>query len=264
MKELDRYIKECNLVFTDTVNRMDFCRVDFDIDKTKVICDDSVSLLHLVSSFNELYLLFKKDYEELEKLELGKYIEVQSFNKFSFDKDNYRNLILYIDKPTITKRGNTILYLREINSEIKPFVTNDINPCDKSYYREDIELNNEIVKKYLDLFEKYSLVLNTYNYLKNNQIFGDGTNYIFTFMDNCRSNLLEGLSKFKIYFGSDYFNTEYFVDLAINLGSDFGIDYDNCRLILDGENILVDMNDYNKIMSDIYVNKKYTKERKKF
>lgn len=261
MKDLDRYMKECNLVFTDTVDRLEFCRVDFDIDKTEVNYNDSISLLHLVSSFNKLYVSFKKEYDKLEKLNLGKSVKVLRFGKFDYNKDDYRNLLVYIDEPTITKHGDTILYLMEINGEIKPFVTNNINPFDKNYYREDVKLNNDIAKKYLDLFEKYSLLLNTYNYLKNCQIFGDGTNCIFTVIDNYNSNLLEGLNKFKISFGSAYFNTEYFADLLINLGDNFGIDYDGCKLILDGEDTSIEKKDYDKILENIYVNKKYTKER---
>jgi len=263
MKKLDRYMKECNLVFTDTVDRLEFCRVDFDIDKIEVNYNDSISLLHLVSSFNKLYLSFKKEYDNLEKLDLGKSIEVLRFSKFDYNKDNYRNLTIYIDEPTITKHGNTILYITEINNEIKPFVTNDRNPFDKNYYREDIKLNNDIAKKYLDLFEKYSLLLNTYNYLKNSQIFGDGINCIFTVIDNYNSNLLEGLNKFQISFGSAYFNTQYFVELLINLGDNFGIDYNSGKLIIDGEDTLIEKKDYDKILANIYVNKKYTKERTK-
>lgn len=59
-EKLDKYIKESNFVFTDTIDRLDFCRVDFDIDKTKVNYVDSISLLRLVTSFNKLYLSFRK------------------------------------------------------------------------------------------------------------------------------------------------------------------------------------------------------------
>ena len=259
MEKLDKYIKECNLVFTDTIDRLDFCRVDFDIDKTEVNYVDSINLLHLVSSFNKLYLSFKKEYDELDKLNLGKNIEVLSFRKFDYNGDNYRNLILYIDSPIITNYKDTFLYLREINDEIKPFVTNNINPFDKKYYRENIKLNNEIAKKYLDLFEKYSLLLETYNYLKNNQIFGDGTNCIFTVIGNSNSNLLEGLRTFKLSFGSAYFDTEYYAEFLINLGDNFGLDYDNCKITLDCENIKSDEEVCRKVLNSIYLNKKYVK-----
>lgn len=259
MEKLDKYIKECNLVFTDTVDRSDFCRVGFDVDETEVNYVDSINLFHLVSSFNKLYLSFKKECDELDKLNLGKTIEVLSFEKFDYNGDSYRNLVLYIDNPVITNHKDTILYLREINGEIKPFVTNDINLFDKNYYRENVKINNDIAKKYLDLFDKYSLLLEIYNHLKNNQLFGDGTNCIFTVIDNCNSNLLEGLRTFKLSFSSVYFDTEYYAEFLINLGDNFGLDYDNCNIILDCENIKTDEEVCRKILNNVYLNKKYVK-----
>ncbi len=262
MKELDRYMKHCNLVFTDTLSRSDFCQVGFNPDKVEVNYNDSITLLHLISSFNELYLLFQKEYEKLEKLDLGKRVEVLGFHQCTLDQNHYRFLILYINHPVITKHEDTILYLREMNDDIKPFVTNNINrnPDDKNYYCEDIQLNSEIAQKYLDLFEKYSSLITLYHELKNASIFGDGTNYIFTSIDHCESNLLDGLSNFKISFGSSYFNTEYFVDLSIRLGNDFGIDYDNCRLVLKNEKVSTDINSYHQILNNVYIHKKYVKK----
>ena len=263
MEKLDKYIKECNLVFTDTIDRLDFCRVGFDIDKTEVNYEGSINLWQFVSSFNKLYLAFKKDYDELEKLSLGKKIKVLNFNKFGFDNDEYRVLRIYIDEPTITKHEDTVLYLREINGEMKPFVTNDINPFDKSYYYEEVELDNEHAKKYLDLFEKHSLLLETYKYLRNNQLFGDGTNCIFTSIDDRKSNLLEGLKNMRLSFSSLYFDTEYYVEFLINLGENFGIDYDNCKMVLDCKETNANNADYDSAIKNVFVNEKYTRERRK-
>ncbi len=262
MDRLDKYIKELNLVFTDTVNREDFCIVGFDSEKVEVNYADSISLLHLISSFNKLYLSFKKEYEELEKLNLGKNIEVLSFEKFDFGKDNYRLLTIYIDSPTITNHKDTLLYLREINGEIKSFVTNNANPFDKNYYCEGVILNDDVAKRYLDLFEKYRLLLEIYNHLKNNQLFGDGTNYILTVIDDYDSNLLEGLKAIKISIGSVYFNTEYYAEFLISLGENFGIDYDNCRLVLDSKEASSDNANYDKVLEKVFINKKYSRERK--
>ena len=265
MKNLDRHIKEWNLVFTDTVDRLDFCKVGFDIDKTEVNCADSISILYLISSFNKLYLLFKKEYEELEKLNLGKSIKVLSFEKYDFNGDSYRNLILYVKEPTITEHESTILFLNEINGKMKPFVTSaDREICDEGFYHDDIELNDEISKKYLDLFEKYSLLLETYKYLRNARLFGDGTYGMYTSIDNYNSDLLEGLNNLKIAFGSTFINTECFVELLINLGENFGIDYDNSKLIIDNVETPMDKETCDRLFSNIYVNKKHTKEKKRY
>lgn len=260
MEKLDKYIKECNLVFTDTIDIQDFCRVDFNMNETEVNYQDSISLFHLVTSFNNLYQSFKKEFDKMEKLNLGQTVEVLNFGKFEDNGNCYRNLILYIDNPTMTNHKETYLYLREINGEIKPFITNSVNPFVKDEYRENIKLNDEVSKKYLDLFEKYELLLKIYNHLKNSQLFGDGTNSIYTVIDNYNSNLLEGLKTFKISFCSTYFNTEYYAEFLINLGDNFGLDYDNCKLIIDCENIKADEKIYKKVLNDVYVNKKYTEK----
>ncbi len=262
MKKLEEYIKECNLVFTDTISRLDLCRVDFDVEQVTANYANSVSLLNLISSFNKLYLSFKEEYEQLEKLNLGKTIEVLDFSKFNMNDDNYRVLVFYINIPKITNHEETILYLREINGDIKPFVTNNINVFDKNYYKENISLHEDIAKKYLDLFEKYKELLNAYNYLKNSQILGDGTNSMFTTIDNYNSNLLEELKNFTISFGSEYFNTEYWVELSIKLGNDFGIDYDKSKIILDNQNIKADIEVCEKVLTKVHINKKYTKSDK--
>lgn len=260
MANLDEYIRECNLVFTDTIDRLDFCRVDFDINKVKVNYTDSINLLHLVSSFNQLYLAFKKEYAKLEKLDLGKQFKVLSFHKFNFDADAYRDLVIYMNKASFTNRRNTFLHIREINGEIKPFVTNNTASYDEKYYREAVKLDDNLAKQYLDLFEKYSVLLDSYSYLKNGQLFGDGTNVMFTTIDEYHSNLLEELHDFTISIGSSYFDTSYFMELVINLGDNLRIDYDKCKLVLDSNKITADKKDYDKILKNVYINKKHTEK----
>jgi len=261
MNELDEYLKKCNLVFTNTNNRFDFCRLDFDLDKVEVNYDNCISLFELVSSFNKLYILFKKEYEQLEKMNLGRKIKIISFEKFSLGDKDYRNLILYIDEPIITDRTDTILYLREINGKMKPFVTNCLFYTDKKEYYDNIDLDETIAKKYLDLFEKYSLLIDTYNDLKNKKVFGDGTFSMYIVIDEYNGDLLEGINKIKISLGCSYLNGGYFINLAINLGENFGIDYDNCKFYLDNENVSIAAEEYEKIFNKVYVNKEYTTKK---
>ena len=92
MKELEESIKYFNLVFTDTLVSEDFSRVGFDLDKKKVNYDNCISLYDLISKFNKLYSLFKKEYRDLDKLDLGKNVEVLDFSKFDLFGDNIRFL----------------------------------------------------------------------------------------------------------------------------------------------------------------------------
>ena len=83
MNELDRFIKDVNLVFTNTISRIDFCRVDFDISSQEINYDNTINLYKLVSSFNRLYMSFKKKYDSLNKLKLSKDLKILRFDKFN-------------------------------------------------------------------------------------------------------------------------------------------------------------------------------------
>lgn len=258
MNKLDEFIKEVNLAFTETIKREDFCRIGFDIDKIEVDYNNTISLYNLVSSFNKLYLEFKKEYETLDKLELGEYIEIVNFSKSEFNQNKYRILRIYVQKPIICNHNNTILYLVEENENLSSFITNRKNDKDYRVIRENIKLNPVTIKKYLDLFEKYELLLETYNYLKRQFVFGNGTDTLFTRIGD---NLTSGLTYFKLEYGSSYINSEYFIKLFINLGNDFGIDYDKSEIVLDSENKEVDEELVNKLLNNTYIHKRYLKRK---
>ena len=264
MDELEKYIKKCNLIFTGTLKRKDFCMSSFPgVENVKVNNENSISILNFISSFNKLYVAFQKEYETLEKINLGETVEIDSFGKFTSNNDNYRTLILHIDEPTITDWNYTTLYLREINGQIKPFITNNLSFLDKNYYRENIHIDEHLAKGYLDFFEKYDLLLKTFNYLKNCQLFGDGTHYIFINIDEYEANLLKDLNKLYLSFGSAYFSTEYYGKLAFNLGDNFGLDYANCKLVLDSKEIPKNPANFDYILNNLYLNKEYTKKKER-
>ena len=98
MKKIDEYIKKCNLVLTDTIKVEDFCTTDFNINNIEVNYENCINLLYLVYTFNKLYLSFKKEYDELKKLNLGK-MEVLNFEKFKFEPSKYYQVLLILDFP---------------------------------------------------------------------------------------------------------------------------------------------------------------------
>lgn len=258
MNDLDNFIKEINLVFTNTIDKYEFCRVGFNIDDVNVNYDGSISLYELVSSFNKLYLNFKKDYEQLDKIQFGKYLQFGNFFKSEREDCDYMELMFYVDEPYVCNHSETLLYLVSENSVISSFVTNGINPFDKNYYFEYIELDSNKAKQYLDLFEKYQALLATYQSLKCSFLFGDGTNVIFT---EIGGELIDELNFFRLSFGSAFIDTEYFVKLIAKLGEQLVVDYDNSEIILDSKNEDVNEDVVNKLLKDVFVHKKYLRKR---
>lgn len=259
MKDFEKFTKEMNTIFTNTLNRKDFCVKGFDIEKVDINLENTISLCNLVSSFNELYLKFKKEYKEIEKIpECGNF-NVLSFSKYECDNVNYRTMTIDVYDDNIGYEKASLLYLNEKDGMINCFVTNGVfNPMDEDYYREDLHLDSLQVKKYLDIYEKYQVLFETYRYFKNKFVFGDGTNVIFSKIEE---NLVDGLNYFEIHYGSILMNTSYSVKLIINLGENFGIDYSKCEVIWDNEKTLVDENVLDNLFNDTRIHKSYLKER---
>lgn len=251
MEKLEQYIKEYNLVFTETIKEAKFWKVD--IDKVDVDYTNSVSFFHFVSSFNKLYLSFKEEYEQLENLNLGEHVDVIDFCEY----EDGREIRLEVYNPyTINVNDNDpFVYLYEDRSEIGAYADNHIPFFDEEYRKEELKIDKAVIKKYLDLFKKYDALFIAYNYFKNRPLFSDGISSISTSIDNYNSYLLDGLKTFNIVFGVP---SAYYFLLSIKLGNDFGINYDECKLMLDGSKIDTEEETWDKLLTKVYVNKKYT------
>lgn len=258
--DLERFIYKFNLVTTLTVrDRYEWGNIlNNGIDR-EIDFSNSISFFELVKSFNELYLLFKKDYDRLRKLNLGKELEILGFRRYKTDNSIYRVLVIYIDNPDreICEYGETLLYLFSKNGKIDNFITNGINIFDKNYYKERIKLDEELVKGYLDFFEKYSLLLDSYNFLKNKFILGNGTTTLFS---KINGNLLDGLFTFEVSFGNIYFNSEDYINVVFNLGDDLSIDYEESQVILGLEKIGNKKEVIDKTIHNLFINREKLSE----
>ena len=262
MKELEEYIKRWNLVFTKTCDRLDFCIIGFDVNKQEVNYENSISLYELITTFNNLYVEFEREFSELKKHPLGKKMEYIDFSKFKNSEDLLRVLILYLEGNTLTNHKKTILYLREVNGLMRPFVTNNVSLLDSNYYNEEVYIDEDIAKQYLDLFEKYKPLFDMYYNLKNNFIYGDGTYTLISAIDNTSSNILEGLKEISLYMGANYFESENYIKIYLNLGTEFGINYDKCEVKLDDEEKVLPATLIDKSFKEIHINQDFTRKRK--
>ena len=154
MSNINDYIRELNLVYTDSATDRDFLAIDKDMSEVEINYKNSISLSNYISMFNDLYKSFREEYDSLESLNLGKEVVYINFSKWTAEAD-YRCLSLYVREPNMIKKKSTYLYLREIDGKIMPFATNNSNPIDKNYFRVDVNLDEDLCKQYLDLFEKY-------------------------------------------------------------------------------------------------------------
>lgn len=267
--DLKRFIYEFNLVSTLTVgDTVEWVNVlNNRIDK-KIDYSNSINLYHFVESFNKLYLFFKKDYEKLEKLNLGEDLEILKFDKWSSmsDGSNYRRLVVYVynlDKE-MGDDYDTLLYLYEKDGEVSSYITNNLLPWEKGYYKKYLDLDKQLIKSYLDLGEKYGLLIDSYNDLKNKFLFGNGTTVLFS---KINGKLLEELSTFEVTFGNAYFNSEDYINVVFRLGDSLEINYDESIVKLESELYDNRQEIIDELIHNLYINKDkltemYGKEKK--
>ena len=257
--DLDKLIKTLNLVYTDTITSKDFCRVGFDINKTDVKYNNSINFYDLIYAFNKLYNSFKKKYDELEKFDFCEEQYPVWFSEFDID-EHYRVLELFVDgcDPNRFPYEDLELNLREVDGKNESYITNSIQYLSSpDCYYEDLELDDNILKKYLDLFGEYNLLMKLFQRLYNGMIFGNGTYTIFTEINSEKKQYGSKLNSIKLFFGAGYFNASYYITIVLKLGDTIEFDLDKCKIDLDDEIIPATNEVCSKILKSIFINGKY-------
>ena len=247
MNNIDIFIKEMSLIFTNTLTSDDFCCIGFNLDEQIINYDNTISLYNLINNFNASYLNFKKEYDNLN-INLAGHIEFERYYK----KDNYRCLSLYLRKPTMTDYEKTMLYIRQDEEKLISYITN--NNFGKNYYYKIIEINDSKIIELLDLFEKYEYLLNLYNYLKNRLVFGDSINVLLTKIEG---NIFKNITNFKLFLGQLYFNYSNNIDIDIKLEKELKIKSNKAEAEFKSNNYPISDEEVNKVLTKTYINKKY-------
>jgi len=229
---IDRFIYEFNLASTRDNN------VDIDYK-------NSISLYNFVDSFNKLYLKFREDYALLPILGIDGDINLGWYDGVNGSK--YERLTLFVGK-------EKIIYIDRINDVYECYIVNVMSDNDEDFKYEKLNVDTEVIKKYLDFGSKYDVLITGYNQLKNKQIFGNGYTLMFT---KINGGLLNEFNTFEISFGNVSMNYEDYINLVFILGDNLELDYDNSIVKLGGtlyedKSMFIDV-----AVKGIYINNKY-------
>ena len=252
MKNLDEIIKRFNLFFTNTVDRNN-CDLNC-VDDLEVNYDNCISLYDLIKRINEMHISFTKEYNELEKLDLGEDIEIVDY--YAYPDLSYRELLLFIYNSKISDSYDDFLHIIDDNGNVSSYISTGLNLFDKKEYVKT-NLDNEKLKKYIDLIEKYNLLFYLYYRFRNDLVFGDGTHIMHSEIKSVNDNILDGLDKLIIKLGFDYQSLGTNIDLVINLGNEFSINNNECKIDLYGTSIDLDNDCFTDLLKKIYINEKY-------
>ena len=263
----DAFLHECSLVFTDTIKIENYTGkyIEDLINNAKLNYDNCVSLYDFISSFNATCAEFKRKYNELEKLDLGEEVEVNDIDgDYVYDGDKYRCVSFWVNEPKFIDRKWAQLFIREINGEMKSFIKYGQDWNGSARYQ-DITLDEEKSRKYLDCFTPYEEFFKTCQYFFCKQSFGDGNYAVFTSIDDnpIHFSMLKGLKTFKITFGTDRFR-ECFFYIAMNLGEDLTFDLDNCYYLYKDEKHKLSAEECIDVLKKTYLAKEYARRRKRY
>lgn len=202
--------------------------------------DKNIKLYDLLNMFNELYKEFKKEYDELDMSGLGEELAIYNMENGSpicRDEDYSRRLYLYVLNPTFIKRGDTVLIIEDNGEKITGRTCNSLLTYNYSIRDNvNVELDQEKTKKLLDLFEKYQIVFDLYKCLKHFTRISSSNKYLAFEVNTDGDDLLSGINNIKIYFDTfNLFSSNYNVRLIVNMGDNFGIDYEKSELLVDDE-----------------------------
>lgn len=254
---LTSYSQQLDVIYTGTKEYKECCESNFDWSEVEVDTADTCSLYDLVKSFNKLYAKFKKEYDQLSKFNIGKKCDFLRFHYYNDGEVAGRVLTFSIESPMICPGNWAKLFFVEKNGEIQAFVTNGLWEGAKRYFKKSVSFDSKLVKRYLDIFEKYQLLCTLYQFFKYNEIFRDGYNSLYTIING---TLLDGLESFDLVCGRLYFKSEYIVQMSFDLGEDFGINYDNCNVSINQSPIPIEREDIAKFAKNTHVHTKHIQE----
>lgn len=254
MNELEKSIKLFNAIFTKTTDDMN--EVNKDIINYQINKENCVSLYELMLSFNNLHSKFINEYDQIEKLDLGKKVDIDYYEK----KDNIRKMRLLIDDSKITDEDDVDLYIFEDNGNITSIVTD----AGKSYIDgKEIELDKDKIIKLLDLFEEYHQLFDLYKKLNNKIIVSNGPFTLFTQIGDVTNDFTDSINSFKVNFGTSFMNEpgDHF-RISMRLADELDIDQDDCKIYLDGKKLDFTEEDCMNILKQVYINCDYLEDVK--
>jgi len=234
-KNLEDFKNFYNLFSTNTLKKLQHYKKNIEIDYTS-----SIKFIDIITKFNESYMEFKNDLQNLPNMNINSKIE------FAYYSDNFLVFQIYNEDESIYTTDDWLsLKMQYFDGKYEAFICNDIwDPFEKRY-NEKLDIDKNIIIAYLNFFEKHKLLCDAYIELKNKFIFGNGCNVLFSKIDG---NLLENLDTFTLSFGNVFFNKEDAINAVFSLGKD--LKYQKSDVKLDSIKVF-DENEKRKIVDDL-------------
>jgi len=191
--------------------------------------DNSISLKEFLYYFGISYKKFKEDLDKLPKFNLGKSFDFWNY----WNHGNETEITLCIDNPTIIDDSFCYLNIVKNNdsNEIKCYVSkNDIE-----YYirMNEINIDDNFARSYLDLGSKYSDFIDFYNF-SNGNVAVSWQNCMISVKYN--GDLYKNVDNVTLNVIMEYKDNYYITNIVFDLDT-LSINYDKSNAVKDGKEV---------------------------
>lgn len=207
---------------------------------TNLTLDNCIDLYSLVDLFNNFYKDFKI---ELDKFKKNDFCTKLCFYDY-YSTDEIKNLRLELYKPFFVDKEFVFVSLIKTKNEI-------IRKFEEYDYSKDIIIEDEFINNYINLLDKYKILVEAYEFFRNNMIYGDGCTTLFS---SITGEFLDDLEEFKLTFGNSFFNTEYFIEANFILGDKLILE-NKGKFIIDSCEIKDKACLLEKLIHEVYINR---------
>lgn len=245
--EIDDAIKTFNIGSTSKKGERE--NLDYNNGSVYINYHECINIGNIIGIFLDEYERFKKEYDCIEKLNSYNELRYVGFHKECGEKCLYFDF--YDDNETMkSKYGYLLLILKEKNGVCSCYVRND--HIGKDYDIREEKIDERIVKAYIKLFEKYKDLLDSYNFLQNKFVFGNGFNVLNT---KINGDILNELKSIEINFGNCYMNRTDYVSFEVELLNKNRFLKE--EIIIDNRTIEPTSENVTYILNKVYLNREY-------
>lgn len=232
-----------------TSKKTDIRNLDYNNKTPQIDKKESVNIRTIIETFMKQYTDFKKEYDNIKKLDSYNDLEYIGFYK----KSNEKSLCLSFfdnNKTMKSKYGYLSLILKEENDVCSCYVENDC--IGKDYDIKKKRINKKVIKSYIALFEKYKDLLDAYNFFQKQFVFGNGFNVMYI---KINGNILNKLKSMEINFGNCCMNRSDDVSLEIELLNEHKFLKE--EITIDNKAIEPTSEIETYLLNEVYLNKEY-------
>lgn len=207
----------------------------FTLDKEK---DNLITLEEFAVLLKNYYELFNREYEDLEKLDIG---DNNNILEYRSDPDGFRALRMIINEQnekTIVPKGKRCnLTIIDVRGNVHGFFEDTVNIFTET---EDIDDSyRDVLKSYIDLFGKYYPLFDLCRLIElNSLIYRYKDQYLNIIIDKHNGSLINGLDGIEFRINSfTEFGNKYAICIYVDLKDDIKIDFNKSYIASSSDNV---------------------------